>query len=133
MIHSVTHLPKRPVAAIALGASVLLLAVAPRYGWHRDELYFLEAGHHLAWGYLDQPPFTPFVARLAELVARDNLVVLRLLPALATATTITMGALLVRELGGSRRQIVLGAAVVASGGFVLGVGHLLSTAVFDLT
>ncbi|MGH9086073.1 MAG: glycosyltransferase family 39 protein [Acidimicrobiales bacterium] len=127
--------PAVPPAAIgiAAGAAALLLAVAPRYGWHRDELYFLEAGRHLAWGYVDQPPFTPFVARLAREVAPGNLVMLRALPAVATAMTIVLGALLVRELGGRRRVQVAGAAALAGGGFVLGVGHLLSTAVFDLT
>ena len=123
----------RAALGIAAGAAALLLAVAQRYGWHRDELYFLEAGHHLAWGYVDQPPFTPFVARLAHELAPGNLVVLRTLPAVATALTIVLGGLIVRELGGRPRVQVAGAAVIAGGGFVLGVGHLLSTAVFDLT
>ncbi len=111
----------------------LLAAVAPRYGWHRDELYFLEAGRHLAWGYVDQPPFTPFVARAVDALAPGNLVVLRLLPALGTAATVVLAALIVRELGGGRPAQVTGAAAMAAGGFVLGVGHLLSTAAFDLT
>ena len=123
----------RAALGIAAGAAAMLLAVAQRYGWHRDELYFLEAGQHLAWGYVDQPPFTPFVARLADELAPGNLVALRTLPAVATALTIVLGALFVRELGGRRRAQVAGAAVIAGGGFVLGVGHLLSTAVFDLT
>jgi 4-amino-4-deoxy-L-arabinose transferase-like glycosyltransferase len=123
----------RPVALIAGAVVALLLAVSARYGWHRDELYFRAAGRHLAWGYVDQPPFTPFVARLSSAVAGDNLTVLRLLPALTTALTITLGALIARELGGGRGAQIAGAAAVASGGFALGVGHLLSTAVFDLT
>ncbi len=123
----------RPVLGVAAVVAALLVAVAPRYGWHRDELYFLEAGHHLAWGFIDQPPFAPAVARLAERIAPHNLYVLRLLPALATAATIVLGALIVRELGGRRRAQIAGAAAVAAGGFAVGVGHLLSTAVFDLT
>lgn len=112
--------------------AVLLIVLAPRYGWHRDELYFLEAGKHLAWGYVDQPPFTPFVAQLADTIAPGNLVVLRLLPALTTGATVVVGSLFVRELGGDRRRQVLGAAAVATGAFTLTVGHLLSTATFDL-
>lgn len=112
---------------------LVLLVLAPRYGWHRDELYFLEAGRHLAWGYIDQPPLVPFVARLADAVAPGNLVVLRTLPALATAATVTSGAALVRELGGTTRAQTVGAGALAAGGFLLGVGHLLSTATFDLT
>jgi 4-amino-4-deoxy-L-arabinose transferase-like glycosyltransferase len=121
------------VAVVAGIAVALLVAVARRYGWHRDELYFLEAGKHLAWGYVDQPPFTPAVARAADELAPGNLVVLRLLPALTTGLTIVLGALLVRELGGRRPAQIWGALVVAGGGFALGAGHLLSTAVFDLT
>lgn len=117
---------------IAGGVVALLLAVAGRYGWHRDELYFLQAGHHLDWGYIDQPPLTPFVARLADEVARHNLVVLRLPPAIATGAVVVLGALLLRELGAGRRAQVVGAGVVAASGFVLGAGHLLSTSTFDL-
>ena len=100
--------PWRPVAAICGGIFVLLMAVSTRYGWHRDELYFLEAGkHHLAWGYVDQPPFTPFVARLADQIAPGNLAVLRLLPAITAVTTIVLGTLIARELGARRSgQIV---------------------------
>jgi 4-amino-4-deoxy-L-arabinose transferase-like glycosyltransferase len=123
----------RPVLSICAAVVILLMAVSSRYGWHRDELYFRVAGEHLAWGYVDQPPFTPLVARIAEVVARNNLAVLRLLPALTTAVTVALGGLLAREFGGHRRAQIAGAAAVAAGGFVLGVGHLLSTAVFDLT
>lgn len=111
---------------------LVLLAVAGRYGYHRDELYFLVAGDHLDWGYVDQPPFTPLIARAADTVAPGSVVALRVLPAVATGLTVVAGALLVRELGGSRRGQVLGAGAMAGGGFVLGVGHLLSTATFDL-
>src|SRR3954452_15661874 len=41
----------RPVGAVALGLFTLLLALASRYGYHRDELYFLAAGRHLDWAY----------------------------------------------------------------------------------
>jgi hypothetical protein len=123
----------RGVWLIAGAVFVALVASAGRYGWHRDELYFREAGRHLAWGYVDQPPFTPLVARLADLVAPGNLVALRLAPALATVATIVLAALIVGELGGDRRAQLVGAGTAASAGFVLGAGHVLSTATFDLT
>ena len=122
----------RGVWAVAGGLFVLLLALSGRYGWHRDELYFRVAGRHLDWGYIDQPPFTPLVARLGSEVADGNLFVLRFVPAVAAALTVVLGAALVRELGGSRRAQVVGAGVVAASGFVLGAGHLLATSTFDL-
>jgi hypothetical protein len=122
-----------PVLAVAGGLTLVLLALSTRYGWHRDELYFLEAGkRHLAWGYVDQPPFTPFVARLADAVAPGNLAVLRLLPALTAALDIVLAALVGRELGARRGgQLACAAAMVACG-FAVGVSHLLATATFDL-
>lgn len=127
-----TPLPWRPVATIAAAVVGVLGVVAGRYGWHRDELYFLAAGKHLSWGYIDQPPFTPAVARLADEVAPGSLRLLRLLPALTTGLAVILGALIARELGANRRGQVLSALAVATGGFALGAGHLLSTAATDL-
>src|SRR5215469_2735318 len=50
-----------------LTGAVLLLHVllSGRYGYFRDELYFLDCGRNLAWGYVDMAPMIAFVARLA--------------------------------------------------------------------
>ncbi|CAN5658323.1 glycosyltransferase family 39 protein [soil metagenome] len=119
------------VGAVAAVHVLVLLVLAGRYGFHRDELYFVEAGQHLALGYTDQGPLTPLVARLSQ-VFGDGPAALRVVPALASGATVVLAAIIARELGGSRRAQVLAAAVTAGAGFVLGVGHLLSTATFDL-
>jgi hypothetical protein len=123
---------RRAPLAIAVGIVAVLLAIAPRYGWHRDELYFLQCGKRLAWGYVDQPPFTPFLARVANELFGTNLVGLRLFPALALGGVVLLTAATARELGGGRTAEVIAAAAAAACPLVLGVGHLLSTATFDL-
>lgn len=117
-----------PVLGIAAVVGVTLLLLSGRYGYHRDELYFLEAGRHLAWGYPDQPPLTPLLARLADLVAPGSLVVLRLPSTLSAATVVVLGSLIARDLGARRSGQLVAAAATALMGFVLAMGHLLSTA-----
>jgi 4-amino-4-deoxy-L-arabinose transferase-like glycosyltransferase len=110
----------------------LLLLVAGRYGYHRDELYFLVASRHLAWGYVDQPPLTPALAGLARLLFGDWLPGLRLLPALAVGALVVVTGLIARELGGGRAVQVLAAACVAASGVTIAVGHLHSTTTYDV-
>jgi len=119
---------RRPEVVLAALTVGVLMAVAGRYGWHRDELYFLQCGRRLAWGYVDQPPF----ARVAEELFGTSLVGLRLFPALALGAVVLLAARLARELGGGAFAAGLAALAAASSPLFLGLGHLLSTATFDL-
>jgi 4-amino-4-deoxy-L-arabinose transferase-like glycosyltransferase len=122
----------RAVLLIAAAVVAVLIAFASGYGYHRDELYFLAAGRHLAWGYADQGPLTPLVARAMSEVAPDSLVVLRLPPAFAAGLTVLLTGFLAREFGGRPRAQTIAAACAAVGVIVLFTGHLLSTSTFDL-
>src|SRR5260370_1970833 len=74
--------PWRGIAIVAVAAFAVEMAVSARYGYVRDELYFLSAGHHLAFGYVDQPPLTPLLARAAAALGGNTLVSLPALPPL---------------------------------------------------
>lgn len=119
-----------PVIVVAAALAALLIAFSARYGYHRDELYFLACGRHLAWGYPDQPPLVPLVARLMSGLAPASLVVLRLPAALASAALVLLAGLIARELGAGRAAQALAAVCVAVAPLVTGAGHLLSTTTF---
>ncbi|MCX4744129.1 glycosyltransferase family 39 protein [Kitasatospora sp. NBC_01287] len=121
-----------PVAGVAAAVATLLGLLSGRYGYHRDELYFLLAGQHPALGYTDQPPLTPLVARASVALFGDSPTGLRVVPALLSAVTVALVALLARELGAAARGQLLAACCAACSAAVLAVGHLLSTTTFDL-
>ena len=91
----------------------LELAVAGRYGWHRDELYYAVSGLHLQGGYVEFPPVTALLAALARVLFGWSLVGLRSFTILASAGTVIVGALVARELGATRRAQVLAAVLIA--------------------
>ncbi len=126
-----TTLPRG--AWIAAGAVALVLAVAGAgYGFHRDELYFQEAGRHPAFGYPDQPPLVPLLAAAVDAAGGGSIVLFRLVPALVTAVTVLLAALTARELGGDRRDVVWTAVATAVATVTVVVGHLFSTTTFDM-
>ncbi|GAA3424039.1 glycosyltransferase family 39 protein [Streptosporangium nondiastaticum] len=121
-----------PVAVTALATLAALLAVSPRYGYHRDELYFRLLGEHPALGYFDTPPLTPMIARVSIGLFGDGVTALRVLPALSAALVVVLTALLARELGGGRTARIVAAAGVAATTLVLVAGHTLLTLSADL-
>lgn len=121
----------RAVLAVAGGLVVVLLALGGRYGAHRDELYFVAAGHRPQWGYPDQPPLTPLLARLADEVAPGSVWALHAVPALVVGALVVVAALTARELGGGRVEQVATAVLVGTGVVTLVLGHMLSTATTD--
>jgi hypothetical protein len=72
------------------------------YGFFRDELYYLVCGHHLAFGYVDQPPLIALQARLAEILFGLSPTGIRIFSFLATGLTVGLTGLLAWQLGGRR-------------------------------
>jgi 4-amino-4-deoxy-L-arabinose transferase-like glycosyltransferase len=122
----------RPVGLVALALVGVLLAVASRYGFHRDELYFIVAGRHLDWGYPDQPPLTPLLTQLQVTLFGLSPTAIRVLPALAAGGLVVLAAAIAREFGGGRTAQLLAAVAVATGGGFVAIGHLQSTATYDI-
>jgi 4-amino-4-deoxy-L-arabinose transferase-like glycosyltransferase len=118
----------KPVAIITAITGAVHLAVLTRYGWHRDELYYVVSGHHLAFGYPDQPPLAPVVARVA---AGAGLAGLRLVAVMAQLGCILLTAALAAELGGRRRAQTIAAAAAAGCPIFVGAALLFGTTVLD--
>jgi len=110
----------------------VLAATSTRYGFHRDELYFIVAGSHPAFGYPDQPPLVPLIAWAMHELSPGSPFLLRIPSALVSAATTIIAALVARELGGRQRAQVIAAACTASSGVALAVGHFVTTTTFDL-
>jgi len=125
----------RATLAIGLAGVVILVAVtAPfmsRYGWDRDELYFLSAAHHLALGYVDFPPLIAVVGWIVDQVAPGSLVALRIVSLASGAATVVLVALIARELGGGRRAQWLAVTAWALTPYILGSASLFHTTWLD--
>jgi len=117
------------VAGIKLA---MQLAFLTRYGWHRDEFYYLTGGRHLDAGYVDHPLLAPWVARAVDFFVGPSLAGLRLIPALLGTATVVLTALIARELGGGRAAQVVAALCVALDPLLFALNHWFHTPSFDL-
>ena len=121
----------RAVLIVVVLKCALELAVARRYGWHRDELYYAVAGLHLQGGYVEFPPVTALVAALARGLLGWSLVGLRAFTILASAGTVVVGALVARELGATRRAQTLAAVVIGFSPGMLATNLLFQPVALD--
>ena len=122
-----------PATVFVLAASKLLLTLAfsNRYGFHRDELYYLACARHPAWGYVDFPPIVPMLARFDVRLLGTSLVGLRIFPILAGSAIVILAALIARELGGGQIAQRLAAFCIVVAGIFLGGDWVFETVAFD--
>ena len=122
-----------PLLAWVIGAVFVAveLAVSGRYGFQQDELYFLVAGHHLAFGYVDQPPLAPLLTRITDLLGVSPTAI-RIIPALAGGAIVIMAARLAALFGAGRLGRVLAALCTACAPVVIGAVHVGNTTPLDL-
>ena len=97
--------PRRlPVWVLLIAGLVVagLMVVAGRYGFHRDEYYFVVTGQHPAVAAPDNPMLVPYLAAGWYAVVGGHLWAFRILPALAMGGYVVLGGLIAREFSASR-------------------------------
>jgi 4-amino-4-deoxy-L-arabinose transferase-like glycosyltransferase len=116
---------------IAAAGITLQMVTNGRYGYFRDELYFMACGDHLAWGYVDFAPLVAWLTRLSRVTLGDSLHAIRLLPALALGAEIVLTGLLTRALGGRLFAIFLACVSVLMAPVILGNATRMSMNPFE--
>lgn len=117
--------------ALAGGRLVLHFALNHQYGWHRDELGLRDDALDLDWGYVNYPPLTPLLARIALELFGDSLTGFRTFAVLAQCAAMVLTGLIARELGGRRGAQLAAAAAMAAAPFALLAGSMMQYVAFD--
>ena len=120
-----THPPVRIAWILGAVCFLIQMSLNGRYGYFRDELYYLACSEHLAFGYVDFAPLIAWLARASRIFLGDSLHAIRFLPALANGLEVVLTGYIARELGGKRWAIFLGSLAVLFAPTILGNGtHL---------
>lgn len=114
--------------ALSLAAIPFFLHILAfnRYGFFRDELYFIVCGRHPAFGYVDQPPLAPFLAAASQ-AGGLSLWLLRIIPALFQVGAVAGACALARLLGGGRTAQVFTGLCAGLSPLLLTMAGLLET------
>ena len=129
-----SHPDRVPVLVWVIAAVfvALELALSGRYGFMQDELYFIEAGRHPAFGYVDQPPLTPLVDRITVLLFGITPTAVRIVPALAGGAVVVLAARFAALFGAGRLGRVVAALLAACSATLLSSDHLGNTTALAL-
>src|SRR5438034_11341692 len=119
------------IVSFSAVALLVHLLTNGRYGYFRDELYYIACARHLDFGYVDQPPLSILLLRLSQILLGNSLFTIRLLPALAGAATVSLTGVIARELGGRTWAIALACAASLCALFNLAVGNFFSMNAFE--
>ena len=98
---------------VSLCTLVMHLIAAGRYGIFRDEFYYLACADHLAWGYVDHPPFSIVMLSLWRSIFGDGVMALRM-PGILLHVVMVLGAgKLAGQLGGRAFARFIAATAIA--------------------
>ncbi len=110
----------------------LITNLTGAYGFFRDELYYIACSDHLAFGYVDQPPFSLYVLKISRMIFGDSLTAIRLVPTLAHTATIVMTALIVKQMGGRSYAVFIGCLGVFASLIHVGMSLIFSMNAIDI-
>lgn len=123
----------RAVGLVTAAAGALFAIRLGRYDFGGDELYFIAAGNHPAFGYADQGPLIPLLAAAANALDPGSTVVLRIPALLATLAAIVLCAAITREFGGGRTAQTVAALAYAATPAAVMQSAILTTFALDAT
>ena len=120
-------------ALLSLALATLLIHFLTNrgYGYFRDELYYIACSKHLAWGFVDQPPFSELMLAASGHLLGYSLFALRFLPAVCGALVAYLVGLVAREMGGGRFAQALAVTAFIIGGLFLAIDNFYSMNCFD--
>lgn len=121
-----------PVLCVALGLVALHALAITRYGYFRDELYYIACARRFDWGFVDQPPLSVGLLKLVAEPLGYPLWLVRLPAILCGALASMVAAFTARELGGKAMAQTLAATLVAVTPTYLVVTHLYSMNSLDV-
>ncbi len=124
--------PTAVLLYLALLRLVAVLAFSGRYGYFRDELYYIACSDHLAFGYVDQPPLSIGLLALVRTLIGDSLFAIRLFPAFAGSATVFLAGLMARKLGAGKFGQFLAALAVFMSPVMLGQSRYFSMNSLDI-
>ena len=121
----------KPVLIGAVAAKILIhIPGLFRYGYFRDELYFLDCARHLDWGYVDCAPLVAVYAKIALLLG-GSLPALRVMPMLAGVGMVALTILITRQLGGGAFAQALAGLAILIAPVHLMINSILSMNAFE--
>jgi 4-amino-4-deoxy-L-arabinose transferase-like glycosyltransferase len=118
---------------LLLGLALFLLHMFTnhQYGFHQDEMVVLDNAKNLAWGFVEYPPLTPFLARIELTLFGLSLVGTRTFAALAFGIVAVLTGLMARELGGNRQTQIVAAVAASIAPMALILGSQIQYVTFD--
>src|SRR5882672_2134584 len=116
---------------ICSGAAFLFhAAVAGRYDFFRDELYFIACGRHPSFGYADQPPIVPLLAAASQAFG-EHLWLLRSISALGAFGVVWFTCKLAELMEAGPLGVTLAGIAAATAPMLMGVTLTLGTSSFQ--